>query len=280
MDTFNREAPRARHGGGCRADGFAADLFTTPAGTHDVGPATDHWLILHLGPPVQASCRCDGLRQERLQVHGDIDIVPAGLGGVWQDAQPAEVLRLRFAPALLSRTAAEMEIPDSGLQPRLQLRDSGLEHIGLALKAGIENGTAAEPVLVQSLGRAAAACLLQQFAGPAPRLRRDVLSPRKLDRVVAHVDANLGQDLSLAAIAAIANVSASHFAALFRRSTGQTLHQYVIRRRLARARLLLKATDLPIAEIAAATGFAHQSHLAQQMRRVHGLTPGEIRRCR
>ena len=70
----------------------------------------------------------------------------------------------------------------------------------------------------------------------------------------------------------------SHFRALFGRSFGQPPHRYVIERRLARARVLIEADAAPLAEVALMAGFSHQSHLARWMRRLEGVTPGELRR--
>jgi AraC family transcriptional regulator len=68
--------------------------------------------------------------------------------------------------------------------------------------------------------------------------------------------------------------------ALFRQSMGIPVHQYVLRRRVERATALLRSGNLSISEVALATGFAHQSHLARQMRRLAGITPAAVRRGR
>jgi AraC family transcriptional regulator len=104
------------------------------------------------------------------------------------------------------------------------------------------------------------------------------LSPRQLKRVVEHIEAHVDRRLALAELAAVAGVSASHFKALFKRSTGLPVHQYVVRRRVERARLLLQERTATIADVAAQTGFANQSHLARWMRRVAGVTPTDVLR--
>jgi AraC family transcriptional regulator len=73
-------------------------------------------------------------------------------------------------------------------------------------------------------------------------------------------------------------MSVSHLTALFRRSHGISLHQFILQRRLARARVLLQNSEMPISEIALVTGFAHQSHLASMMRRHLAITPRQLRR--
>ncbi|HXG90814.1 MAG TPA: AraC family transcriptional regulator [Blastocatellia bacterium] len=104
------------------------------------------------------------------------------------------------------------------------------------------------------------------------------LSGRKLKEVLAFIEDNLSRDVSLANLAAAAGLSVSHFKTVFRESVGMPAHQYVIRRRVERAKGLLGEGNLPISQIAAEVGFAHQSHLAYHMRRVLGLSPKQVRK--
>jgi AraC family transcriptional regulator len=80
-------------------------------------------------------------------------------------------------------------------------------------------------------------------------------------------------------MAAVAHLSAYHFARQFKAATGLPPHQYVILRRVERARQLLQAgTDLSLAEVAACAGFSDQSQLTHHFKRLVGVTPGQFRR--
>jgi AraC family transcriptional regulator len=94
--------------------------------------------------------------------------------------------------------------------------------------------------------------------------------------LIDYVEANLEADLSLAELAAVAGLSVPHLTALFRRTMGQSLHRYVVERRVIRARALLLDSRASIAETALSVGFAHQSHLSRWMRRLLGVTPSEL----
>jgi AraC family transcriptional regulator len=89
---------------------------------------------------------------------------------------------------------------------------------------------------------------------------------------------HLSEDLGLVELASEVGLSPSHFASLFRKTTGLSPHHYVIQRRLKQAQQLLKSTRLSIGEIATAVGFYDQSHLVRHMRRVMGVTPTYIRK--
>ncbi|MFV8075474.1 helix-turn-helix domain-containing protein, partial [Enterobacter cloacae complex sp.6730661] len=65
----------------------------------------------------------------------------------------------------------------------------------------------------------------------------------------------------------------------FRVSMGCSVHDWVAARRLDRARALLRTTALPLADIAAACGYAHASHLSRQVKAATGATPGQWRRA-
>ena len=137
-------------------------------------------------------------------------------------------------------------------------------------------------IYVDALGLALAAHLVSRYAlPPAPASEQppaQKLSARQARLVRDYVEAHLDQDLSMADLARVSGVGVSHFRALFGRSFGQPPHRYVIERRLARARVLIEADAAPLAEVALMAGFSHQSHLARWMRRLEGVTPGELRR--
>jgi AraC family transcriptional regulator len=95
---------------------------------------------------------------------------------------------------------------------------------------------------------------------------------------VDFVDANLDGGLTLEQVAEVAGMSIPHLTTLFRRTMGQSVHAYVMERRVQRARALLLGRRMTIAQVALETGFAHQSHLARWMRRLLGVTPSELLR--
>jgi AraC family transcriptional regulator len=262
-------------------NGLEAEFLRIPAGRTKVAATLSHRLGMHYGAPVNAHCRCDGRVHRRVQSHGDADFVPAGLDGEWQDDADCTILRLSLSAALLRQTAEDLGVnPDRvALAPRFQLRDPGIEHIAWALKVELETTSFTDRLYADSLGVALAARLVHLTVGQpggASRPSRQTLSPRQESRLLAFIEANLGQKLSLADLAAVAGVSLSQLKALFPISMGAPVNQYVLRRRVERAKSLLLAGDLPISQVALEAGFAHQSHMAHCMKRVLGLTPRRL----
>jgi AraC-like DNA-binding protein len=64
---------------------------------------------------------------------------------------------------------------------------------------------------------------------------------------------------------------------MFRKSTGETPHQFVLQQRLERAKAMLRAPDARILDVAVASGFKTQQHFAQVFRDVWGVSPTEYR---
>jgi YesN/AraC family two-component response regulator len=103
------------------------------------------------------------------------------------------------------------------------------------------------------------------------------LIPSKLRKILDYIETHLNQGLSLERLANEVGMTSYYFAKLFKQSTGKSVHQYVIYRRVERAKRLLKQSDLSIADIAAECGFANPSHLALHFKRLIGVSPKKFR---
>jgi AraC-like DNA-binding protein len=101
----------------------------------------------------------------------------------------------------------------------------------------------------------------------------------RLRRVTEYIQENLDKDLTLAGLAAVVYMSPSHFARLFKYSTGLPPHRFVVRQRIARAEAFLATQEPSIAQISRMAGFRTPSHFTRVFRRVLGITPGAYRRA-
>ena len=102
---------------------------------------------------------------------------------------------------------------------------------------------------------------------------RGGLPPVVTQRMCEYIESHLDQKITLQALAAIAGLSTRHFARAFNQSMGTPPHGYLLSWRLERAERMLRETQVPLSEIAAATGFSDQSHLARHFRRRTGMSP-------
>jgi len=104
------------------------------------------------------------------------------------------------------------------------------------------------------------------------------LTQEELQQIQAFMDERLAECLTIARMAAFLGRSASQFSRSFRNSVDMPPHRYLLTRRLQKARDLLAATQMSVAEIAVATGFCDQSHLCHFFRRNLGMSPNAFRR--
>jgi AraC family transcriptional regulator len=246
-------------------------------------PALPYVIVcMHLGPSVEVTCMRGGRMRHGREVAGELDIIPAHTPCAWETKQSGTTLVLRVSDDLLRTVATELDMDPGSIEiaDRFQLRDPVLEHIAWAFKADIEAGSISGRLFRESLSSAFAARLLQRHNRRSLPMRdaHGGMSAWKLKQVITYIEDNLESDLSLQEVAKVAGISVSHLKTLFRQSTGVPVHQYVLRRRVERAKLLLQDDSLSIAQVAFAAGFAHQSHLARHMKRLLGVTPAAARK--
>lgn len=252
--------------------GVRIDFHTSLPGPVELNAVPEHRLMIHAGPPVRGQYRS----RRVLYTHGDIDMFPAGVSEGWAADDESSALLLQISPLLLYRAAEGMGLdPDrSGLELRCQVRDPQIEYAAWALDAERRAGYPSGLLYTESVGLALAVRLLGGYMA-STRLPRG-LSKEQLRLLTSYIEEYLDQELSLTTLANVVGVSASHLKTLFRRSTALPVHEYVIQRRVERARVLLLRGELPASQVALEAGFAHQSHMARWMRRVLGVTPTSL----
>lgn len=101
--------------------------------------------------------------------------------------------------------------------------------------------------------------------------------PVVLRNIHAYIEQHLSEPLTLAELAAEAGLSEFHFARMFKQSTRQAPHQYVMQQRMARAQALLRHSRLSMTEIAMACGFSSASHFSNRFKATLGKTPSQLR---
>ncbi len=252
-------------------------IATDPPGVIDAPARPVAGIVIHLGPSVDIACRRASQSHRGRAVHGDVDIVPPHIASRWEVKQKDTALIIGVDGALLRSVAQERGVDRFEILNRFQTRDLYIERIGWALKTEMETHSTRR-LYTDSLATELALHLLERH-NSASNLKHDKasLSGRKLRLVLGYIEDNLAQDLSLRTLASLADIGISQFKKAFRESRGLPVHQYVIQRRVDRATVLLRDGKLPIAQVAAEAGFAHQSHLARHLRRITGVSPHRLR---
>lgn len=258
--------------------GVVADLWVAAGeeGGHGHYRSPDPRLVVFLddGPlPVRLGNRPGASQAAK------VAFVPAGQP-LWSevvDTRPFRHLDLHFDRAALT---ARFEARGGGVAAldRLVLLDAHprVEQLAGMLAAEVA-GPSHDDLVVDALATAMLGMVLA-LPNPTETPARGGLAPAQLRRVVEIMQAGLHRKIAVAELAAAAGLSEGWFAHAFRRSVGVSPARHLTRLRIEAAQRLIRDGDLPLGEIATATGFADQAHLTRAFRAVTATTPAAWRK--
>jgi len=155
-----------------------------------------------------------------------------------------------------------------------------LAQLAATLMPAFDRPEEASRTFIDHVLMASALHMLVQHGG-ATYVRRQLrggLAPWQQRRVLELLDENLDGNLALADLAGACNLSPRHFTRAFAESNGMPPHRWMLVRRVEKAKVLLRGSDLSLAEIAAQTAFATQAHFTRVFTQFVGLSPGAWRR--
>jgi AraC family transcriptional regulator len=223
-----------------------------------------------------------------------------GVGGLQSHAVPAGTISIcelnqsktfdlrndaKFGIVLLQRNALDRIGQESGfvipeLQAHETIDDPILRNLVEVLLHEKSEGFQSGALFTDSIGTAFASHLLHHYSVRPPSRQNLVggMAPSVLRRCKDIIQANIESDIRLGDLAKDAGMSSSHFIRSFRQSTGQTPYQFLLHQRVKRAQLFMRDPRVSLTEVALASGFADQHHLARVFRRITNMTPSSYRR--
>ena len=242
-----------------------------------------HTIFMSLAPrPVPMLHIQGGKTYTGMYGQGDICITPAKtpLFARWNSKD--NYLRIRLKTKFIETVARETIAKDCDrleLMPKFRMRHPQIEAIGIMLLTELQQEQLGSKLYIDSLTNALAVNLLRHHTTTKPCLPiyEGGLPTRQLQQILDYIDTHLDQDIKLANLAQLLDMSQFHFSRLFKQSIGMSPYQYLIQQRVERAKQLLKQTDYFIADIALECGFNSHSHLSKQFRQFTGMTPKAYR---
>lgn len=196
---------------------------------------------------------------------------------------PFDSLRFYVPQSALDEMADDSGIPRvKGLHTR-QLGEPDLIMYGFAqaLAGAMARPGDGSAMFCDYIALAFFAHIVGAYGGLAiKQFARGGLAPWQLRRAYEFIDANLGNDPSISEVADQCGLSSSYFSRAFKRESGFSPHRWLMKRRVERAKELLREPGLQLAEIAQICGFVDQSHFARVFSRSEGCSPGRWRRLR
>jgi AraC family transcriptional regulator len=254
-----------------------------PGDSNLPGGTKEHLIFVSLG---EGHCvrESGGDITERELAAGLVSVLPRETPVRWSWDTRLSFAVMALEPEYLDKIAREtFDLDRGGVRLRAVegQRDPLITGIAGNLMREAMNGDAGSRLFAESLAGMLAVHLLRNYSERSQSIETDRIStqPRAVVQAVDFIHDNYAMDLSLSDIAAAAHLSPFHLSRIFKKATGITPHQYLLQVRVNSARALLTAGagDRSLAEVAAAVGFADQSHLTRHFKRMLGVTPRQLR---
>jgi AraC family transcriptional regulator len=240
-------------------------------GVHFTSTAWQHQICFQLSPTLLIERRMAGRALRHLSPAGLLSICPAGMDCAADGDESFDSLLVAIEPGQLALAAAE----DSTLEVQLTGCLSGHDQVLLDLACNLVSETTNNypngPLFWNEIAHRFIGGLIARHSKESKMPSRGTLGKHMLELIRDYVLAHLHEPIEVGTLADMAGRSPFHFTRVFARSVGVTPHRYVVHLRLRRAIELVREGRSSLAEIAAATGFADQSHLSRWIRRVHGV---------
>jgi AraC family transcriptional regulator len=227
-------------------------------------------------PQVSFECRLADRTLSHGPPAGSLAICPAGIDCAADAEASIEAILVAIDPGQIALAAAE----DSVLEGQLIERFSGCDPALLDLARALAREGAGDypngPLFWNEAASGFIDGLIARHMSQPARRIRGALGQHVLERLRDYVVAHLHEPIEVGTLAQLAGRSPFHFSRVFRRSVGMSPHRYIVHLRLRRAIELVRDGRSGLADIAACTGFADQSHLSRWVRRVHGVSLSQV----
>ncbi len=250
--------------------------------TDPVPPQPALLLAVQLKPLLRHQLWVDGKDQQvQPYASGALTMLDLAASPVANLASSYECVQLYFARSALDALSEAEGAARLGDIPTINGgNDPVLAHLGQIAAQAVSPAGPATPLLLEAMALTVHRHVLATYFGrpPAPATVRGGLAGWQQRRVQEYIDANLAAPLGLLELAKLVRLSPSQFGRAFKSSTGQTPHQWIMQRRVARAQALMTQPHLSLAEVARLCGFADHSHLAREFRKSVGLTASAWRK--
>ncbi len=249
----------------------------------DQPPLDHHYVVQHLGGAKSVLRLRDGAALSTIVELGAITIVPVGTQFQWRTRGPIEFAHLYLSPAKLESAARRFDQDRSfSLIDTVGAGHPLLCQVFAAMLHEVARAGAADALYLDCLLDTFVFTLLREHSTAAVRERSgsERLTTYRLRQITDYIDSQLAGAITLSDLVRVGGVSTLHFVRAFKNSAGITPYQFVLARRIARAKQLLTASALGIADIATACGFSNAAHFSKAFVRSVGISPSRYRRDR
>jgi len=235
-----------------------------------------HIVLVQLDRPAMREWKENGRYRTIHVPPGHVSVFPAMAPCTSRNRDTREFIRVALQPSfVLCASHDVIQSERLELIVRQSVEDPLVRGLALSLMAEVEAGHVGGLWYRESLAHALAVHLVRNYSAQpsASRPNRGGLTRVQLRRAIEFINERLMEEVPIGILAAAVGLSPYHFARLFKQSTGFAPHQYLIQRRVERAKELLIRSDASISQLALQFGFCDQSHFARHFKRIYGVPP-------
>ena len=248
-------------------------------------PAHNPSLIYHLSRPTDVTRTIEGSPRDKALIGPRrLCLTPGEAATEWQHSGQPEILQIYLRQSVYESAVREIygcDAAEAEIVPRFAMVDPLLEQLAITVANALREGTE-DGLYIDAIAQMIAVHLARTHSSRSRPTRIPAapagISGGKMRRLVEFIEQSLDGDLSLEKMAAEVEISPLYLPRAFKAAFGQSPHQYVLGRRIERAKDLLRGTALQVVDVALSSGFSSQSHLSHWFLRIVGVSPAAYRR--
>lgn len=243
----------------------------------------EHHVLINLNQtPHRLENWRDGEHRDFTFQQNEIIVTPAGVESGWRWHAKSHCIVITLDPVSLEQFAKQelgILLTSAQLKDTPQFLDEDIASASKMLLDALEASIGSN-IMFESLARVFLVKLIQKYgiekAEDDPEFT-PAFTAEQYQRVLQHISHHFAQEILLEDMAAQAAISTSHFSRLFKKTIGESPHQFVLSYRVERAKEMLLQKDTPIIDIALHCGFSDQAHFSKVFKQKSGMTPKQWR---
>ena len=263
------------------ADLLTLEYFEAEPASMPTDKYSQHHIILNLrDEPHRLENWRDGEHRDFIYNKNEIILTPAGVSSGWRWHAKSKCIIITLDPDKFDKfaqTELGILLSTKQLKDLPQFLDEDITQSGIQLLEALQSKMGSQ-VMFESFARVFLTKLILKYGLQAEEYNfSKSFTAGQYKQVLNYIALNYGDSILLEDMAAIADLSASHFSRLFKQTIGQSPYQFLMSYRIEQAKKMLDNPNALMIDIAMDCGFSDQAHFSRVFKKIEGLTPKQYR---